>query len=53
MGYNEKQHILVDRVVLPNKPLSNLEIIDAAEKLSLDGCRGVFLRDTLPKKNQN
>ena len=42
-------NILVDSVVLPNKPLSNLEIIDAAEKLSLDGFRGVFLRDALPK----
>ena len=42
--------ILVDSVVLPNKPLSNLEIIDAAKKLSLDGFRGVFLRDTRPKK---
>ena len=43
-------NILVDSVVLPNKPLSNLEIIDAAKKLSLDGFRGVFLRDTLPTK---
>ena len=43
-------NILVDRVVVPNKPLSNLEINDAAKKLSLDGFRGVFLRDTLPKK---
>ena len=39
-------NILVDSVVLPNKPLSNLEIIDAAKRLSLDGFRGVFLRDT-------
>ena len=39
-------NILVDSVVLPNKQLSNLEIIDAAKKLSLDGFRGVFLRDT-------
>ena len=45
-------NILVDSVVLPNKPLSNLEIIDAVKKLSLDRFRGVFLRDTLPK-NQN
>ena len=37
-------------VVLPNKPLSNLEIIDAATNLSLDGFREVFFRDTLPKK---
>ena len=45
-------NILVDSVVLPNKPLSNLEIIDAAKKLSLDGLRGVFLRDTLPTKTK-
>ena len=43
-------NILVDSVVLSNKPLSNLEIIDAAKNLSLYGFRGVFLRDTLPKK---
>ena len=35
-------NILVDSVVLQNKPLSNLEKIDAAKKLSLDGFRGVF-----------
>ena len=45
-------NILVDSVVLPNKPLSNLEIIDAAKKLSVDGFRGVFLRDTLPKNSK-
>ena len=39
-------------VVLPNKPLSNFEIINAAQKLSLDGFRGVFLRDTLPTKTK-
>ena len=38
-------NILVDSVVLPNKPLSNLEIIDAAKKLSLDGfCETLFLK---------
>ena len=42
-------NILVDSVVLPNKPLSILEIIDAAKKLSLHGFRGVFLRDTFLK----
>ena len=41
-------NILVDSVVLPNEPLSNLEIIDAAKMLSLYGFRGVFLRETLP-----
>ena len=50
MSYNEKPNILVHSVGLRNKTLSNLEIIVAAEKLSLDGFRGVFLRDTLPKK---
>ena len=49
MSYNTIPNILVDSVVLPNKPLSNLEIIDAAKRLSVSGFRGVFLRDTLPK----
>ena len=52
MSYNEIPNILVDSVVLPNKPLSNLEIIDAAKMLSLYGFRGVFLRDTLPTKTK-
>ena len=30
MSYNEIPNILVDSIVLPKKPLSNLEIIDAA-----------------------
>ena len=50
MSYNEIPNILVDSVVLSNKPLSNIEIIVTAKKLSLDGFRGVFLRDTLLKK---
>ena len=41
-------NILVDSVVSRKKLLSNLEIIDAAKKQSLDGFREVFLRDTLP-----
>ena len=44
MSYNEIPNILVDSVVLSNQPLSNLEIIDAAKKLSLCGFRGVFLK---------
>ena len=50
MSYNEIPNILVDSVVLSNKPLSNLEIIDAAKKLSLYKFRGVFLQHTLPSK---
>ena len=50
MRYNEMPNILVDSVVLPNKPLSNLEILDGAKRLSVNEFRGVFLRDTLPKE---
>ena len=53
MSYNEIPNILVDSGVLPNKQLSNLEMIDAAKKLSLNGFREVFLRDTLAKKSKN
>ena len=49
MSYNQIQYILVGSVFLPNKPLSNLEIIDAAKKLSLYEFRIVFLRDTFYK----
>jgi len=38
--------IQVENVVLPNKPLSNFEIEDAVKKIG----RGVYLRDTLPKR---
>ena len=48
MSYNEILNILVESVVLPNNPLSNLEIIDAAKKLSLYGVRSIS--ETLPKK---
>ena len=50
MSYNEISNILVDSVTVSNKPLSNLEIIDAAKWLSVSRFREVFLRDTLPKK---
>ena len=49
MSYNEIPNILVDSVVLPNKPLSNLKIIDAAKRLSRYGFWGVFLREILLK----
>ena len=52
MNYNEIPNILVDSVSLPNKPLSNLEIIDDAKNLSLYGFKGVFFRDTLPTKTK-
>ena len=52
MNYNEIQNILVNSVSLPNKPLSNLEIIDTTKKQSLYGFRGAFLIDTLPTKTK-
>jgi len=42
--------IQVENVFLPNKPLSNFEIEDAVKNIGLKNFRGVFLRDTLPKK---
>ena len=53
MSYNEISNILVDSVALLNKQLSKLEINDPAKRLSLYGFRGVFFRDTLPKKAKN
>ena len=44
MSYNEIPNIVVDSVSLPNKPLSNLEINDAAKRLSLNGFRSIFAR---------
>ena len=44
MSYNEIPNISVDSVTLPNKPLLNLDIIDAAKRLSLNGFRGELLR---------
>ena len=46
MSYNEIPNNLVDSVVLSNEPLSNLEKIPAAKKISLYEFRGVSLRDT-------
>ena len=44
--------ISVENVVLPNKPLSNIELVDAAQKLKIPYFRGVYLRDTLPMKTK-
>ena len=33
---------------IPDKPLTNYELIDYVEKLSIPNFRGVFMRDTLP-----
>ena len=43
--------ISIKNVILPNKPLSNFELEDAVKKLKIPYFRGVFLLDTLPRKN--
>ena len=42
--------ISVKNVILPNKPLSNFDLEDAARKLKIPYFKGVFLLDTLPRK---
>ena len=44
--------INVEGVILPNEPLTNFQLIEAAKKLKLKQFRGVFVRDELPKKTQ-
>ncbi len=43
-------NILIDGVILPNKPLSNFDLQDAAKKIKIPQFRGVFVRDSLPRK---
>lgn len=40
----------VENIILPNKPLSNFELIDAVKELKIKYFRGVYLRDQLPKR---
>ena len=46
-------NIKVDKVILPNKALSNVELLDAAKKIKIPGFRGVFVRNNLPRKPGN
>ena len=50
MSYEIVKHIDVEGVVLPNIPLTNFDLIDAAKKLEIKNMRGVFVRDELPKR---
>ena len=49
MSFNTEKYINVKGVVLPNEPLSNFQLIDAAKKLKIKHFRGVYVRDELPK----
>ena len=42
--------ISIDGLLLPNKPLTNTEILDSVAKLKMKNFRGVFQRDNLPKR---
>ena len=44
--------ISVEGVVLPNKPLTNVELLNATNKLGIPNFRGVFQRDALPKRSR-
>ena len=50
MSATTVKNIDVEGVVLPNKPLTNFELLDAAKKLNIPNFRGFFMRDDLPKK---
>ena len=44
------KYIDVEGLILPNKPLSNFHLNDAAKKLRINDFRGTFVRDELPNK---
>ena len=44
------KYIDVEGVILPNRPLTNFELLDAAQKLNIPNFRGVFVRDELPNQ---
>jgi len=46
----QAKNIQVENVVLPSKPLSNFELLEAVKRIVLKNFRDVFLRDTLPTK---
>ena len=52
MGYKDIQNISVDSVVLPNKPLSKLEIIDAAKSYHCINLYGYFWETLSQKKSK-
>jgi hypothetical protein len=43
-------NIDVEGIALPNVPLSNFQIMDAAKQMKIKKFRGVFVRDQLPEK---
>ena len=41
--------ISIENVIVPNRPLNNLELEDAARRVMILYFRGVFVRNALPK----
>ena len=44
------KNINVEGIILPNKALTNFELIEAVKKLNIPNFRGLFMRDALPKR---
>ena len=44
------KYISVEGVNLPNKPLTNFQLIDTMKELKIPHFRGVFMRNDLPRK---
>jgi hypothetical protein len=42
--------ISVEGIILPNQPLTNIQIIDTVNKLKMPNFRGMFCRNELPHK---
>ena len=50
MNKRKIQRVSVEGLLLPNKPLTNFELIDAVKELKISRFRGVFMRNDLPTK---
>ena len=44
-----KIYISVEGVNLPNKPLTNFQLIDTIKQLKIPHFKGVFMRNDLPR----
>ena len=47
---NDVTDISVEGYTLPNKPLTNFQLLDAVKALKIKNFRGVFCKDELPSK---
>ena len=47
---NKIESISVEGVNLPNKALTNFELLDAVKKLKIKKLRGIFMRNELPRR---